>query len=169
MHPAPKPRSTDAWLGTAMILAALAGWTSIPLFLRHFAKLELDAWAVNGWRYAFSAVMWLPVLLWHAQRGSTPKGLWRAALVPSLFNAAAQVCFGLAPYYIDPGLMTFALRLHGMDRLRAVRRLHAELSRSARTLSSIFVSDSASVPRNAFNARAISLFASLIISSACCG
>ncbi len=102
---------TDAWLGTAMIVLTLAGWTSIPLFLRHFAHLKLDPWAVNGWRYAFSALMWLPVLVWHASRGSTPKGLWKAALWPSVFNAIAQVCFGLAPYYIDPGLMTFSLRL----------------------------------------------------------
>jgi hypothetical protein len=101
----------NAWVGVVMILLTLAGWTSIPLFLRHFAKLELDAWAVNGWRYAFSALMWLPVLVWHRFRGSTPPGLWKAALWPSVFNAIAQVCFGLAPYYIDPGLMTFSLRL----------------------------------------------------------
>ncbi|HEX2839039.1 MAG TPA: DMT family transporter [Phycisphaerales bacterium] len=109
--PTAPQRPTGAWLGVGMILLTLAGWTSIPLFLRHFAKLELDAWAVNGWRYAFSALMWLPVLGWHWLRGSTPPGLWKAALWPSVFNAVAQVCFGLAPYYIDPGLMTFSLRL----------------------------------------------------------
>lgn len=101
----------DAGAGIVMILLTLAGWTSIPLFLRHFAKLHMDPWAVNGWRYAFSALMWLPVLVWHWHKRSTPKGLWKAALWPSAFNAVAQVCFGLAPFYIDPGLMTFALRL----------------------------------------------------------
>ncbi len=104
-------RPVEAWAGIAMIVLTLAGWTSIPLFLRHFAKLHLDPWAVNGWRYTFSALMWLPVLVWHWRRGTTPKGLWKAALWPSAFNSLAQVCFGLAPYYIDPGLMTFSLRL----------------------------------------------------------
>jgi drug/metabolite transporter (DMT)-like permease len=32
-------------------------------------------------------------------------------LVPSLFNCVAQVCFAWAPYFINPGLLTFLLRL----------------------------------------------------------
>jgi hypothetical protein len=55
--------------------------------------------------------MWLPVLVWAAMAHKTPAGLWRAALPASLFNIGAQICFGLAPYYIDPGLMTFSLRV----------------------------------------------------------
>jgi drug/metabolite transporter (DMT)-like permease len=108
---APTSRAGSAWIGVALIVITLACWTSIPLFLRHFREIGLDLWAVNGWRYAFSAFIWLPVLVWHARRGSTPAGLWRAALVPSIFNAVAQMCFGMAPAFIDPGLMTFALRL----------------------------------------------------------
>jgi drug/metabolite transporter (DMT)-like permease len=95
--------------GVAMILFTLAGWTSIPLFLTHF-KNDIDHWTANGWRYGFSALMWLPVLVWAWRRGTTPDGLWRAALWPSLFNIGAQVCFGAAPYFISPGLMTFSLR-----------------------------------------------------------
>jgi len=108
--PTPNSQPVPPWAGVAMILLTLAGWTSIPLFLRYFVK-DIDAWTANGWRYGFSALMWLPVLLMHAFRGSTPDGLWRAAFWPSVFNIAAQVCFGLAPYYISPGLMTFGLRL----------------------------------------------------------
>lgn len=93
-----------------MILLTLAGWTSIPLFLTFF-KNDMDFWTANGWRYGFSALMWLPVLVWGWWRRSTPAGLWRAALWPSLFNIGAQVCFGAAPYYVEPGLMTFCLRL----------------------------------------------------------
>lgn len=96
--------------GIATIILTLASWTSIPVFLRHFAGL-IDGWTANGWRYGFSALIWLPALLLGMKRGSLPPGLWKAAVVPSLFNTAAQVCFGLAPYYIDPGLMTFSLRL----------------------------------------------------------
>lgn len=93
-----------------MILLTLAGWTSIPLFLKHFSHL-IDPWTANGWRYGASALLWLPVLLIGARRGTLPKGLWRAALVPSVFNIGAQVCFAIAPYMVGPGLMTFSMRL----------------------------------------------------------
>src|SRR5262249_57947209 len=82
----------------------------IPLFLRYF-KDDIDAWTANGWRYAISALIWGPVLVHSWNKGTMPKGIWRRALVPSLWNAAGQACFGLAPYYLKPGLMTFSLRL----------------------------------------------------------
>lgn len=96
-----------------MILLTLAGWTSIPLFLRHFATGEhaIDAWTANGWRYGVSALMWAPVLLIGLVRGTLPAGLWRAALVPSIFNIIAQIAFAIAPYLVGPGLMTFSMRL----------------------------------------------------------
>lgn len=93
----------------AAVLGSLAGWTAIPLFLKHFTT-RIDAWTTNGWRYGFSALLWLPVIVWGLRRGSLPPGLWRAAAWPSVFNVLAQICFGLAPYHMDPGLMTFSLR-----------------------------------------------------------
>ncbi|MCC6677211.1 MAG: DMT family transporter [Phycisphaerales bacterium] len=109
------PQSAEAaaasrFTGTILILLTLLGWTSIPLFLKHFAS-QIDPWTANGWRYGFSAILWAPVLIVGTFHRSLPKGLWRAALVPSLFNAAAQVCFGIAPYMVGPGLMTFSMRL----------------------------------------------------------
>jgi drug/metabolite transporter (DMT)-like permease len=92
-----------------MIVMTLSGWTSIPIFLRWF-KDDIDGWTANGWRYGFSALMWLPVLAIGLWRRNLPAGLWRAALIPSVFNALAQICFGLAPYYVSPALMTFSLR-----------------------------------------------------------
>jgi len=108
-HDAAQARST----GIVMILLALAGWTSIPLFLRHFAQGEhaIDAWTANGWRYGVSALLWAPVLVLGWWRKSLPKGLWRAAIVPSIFNIIAQVAFAKAPYMVEPGLMTFSMRL----------------------------------------------------------
>lgn len=96
-----------------MILLTLAGWTSIPLFLRFFASKDnpIDPWTANGWRYGFSALLWAPVLVIGAWRGTLPKGLWRAALIPSIFNTIAQVAFAIAPYMVKPGLMTFSMRL----------------------------------------------------------
>ncbi len=97
-------------LGVITVVLTLIGWSSIPLFLKHFAGL-IDPWTANGWRYGISALLWLPVLLWGWHRRNLPRGLWKAALVPSLFNIPGQVCFAIAPYKIDPGLMTFSLRL----------------------------------------------------------
>lgn len=88
----------------------LVGWSSVPLFLRYFAD-EIDVWTSNGWRYGFSAVLWGPVLIFGALRRTLPAGLWKAALVPGLVNSIGQVCFAAAHYFIDPGLITFSLRL----------------------------------------------------------
>lgn len=90
-------------------MLTLVGWSSVPLFLRHFADL-MDFWTSNGWRYGFSAIVWMPVLVIAAFRHRLPRGLWKAALVPSIANAAGQVCFTWAHYKIDPALLTFGLR-----------------------------------------------------------
>jgi drug/metabolite transporter (DMT)-like permease len=81
----------------------------VPLFLRHFASM-IDGWTSNGWRYGFSALVWAPVLIIASRRRTLPAGLWRAALPPSIVNAAGQVCFTWAFYFIAPALVTFGLR-----------------------------------------------------------
>lgn len=98
------------WAATGTIVLTLLGWSSIPLFLKFFSH-DIDAWTANGWRYSFSAILWMPVLIAGWRRRTLPRGLWRAAIVPAIFNALGQMLFGLAPYFIDPGLMTFGLRL----------------------------------------------------------
>lgn len=102
--------ASERWTATVTIVLTLIGWSSIPLFLKHFSGL-LDPWTTNGWRYGFSALVWLPVIGWHVARSTLPRGIWRAALVPSVFNGLGQIAFGLAPWYVDPGLMTFSLRI----------------------------------------------------------
>jgi drug/metabolite transporter (DMT)-like permease len=99
----------SALLGVITIVLTLAGWSSVPMFLRHFAE-QIDGWTSNGWRYGFSALVWLPVLVVAMMRNRLPRGLWRAAIIPSIVNAAGQVCFTWAHYRIDPGLLTFGLR-----------------------------------------------------------
>jgi drug/metabolite transporter (DMT)-like permease len=98
-------------MGVITVALTLIGWASVPLFLRHFAD-SIDFWTSNGWRYGFSALVWLPVLVgWATLNGrGLPGKLFQAAIVPSIVNAAGQVCFTAAHYYIEPGLLTFGLR-----------------------------------------------------------
>lgn len=103
-----QPPPTGRALGVALVVFTLLGWSSVPLFVKYFADY-IDVWTSNGWRYGFAALLWAPAL-W-VFRARRPAGLWRAALVPSLFNAGGQVCFGAAHYLIDPALLTFGLRL----------------------------------------------------------
>jgi drug/metabolite transporter (DMT)-like permease len=109
----PQTRQTaapGALTGLAMVTLTLLGWSSIPLFLKHFTHL-IDGWTANGWRYSIAALLWAPAIALAWQRKRLPASIWAAALLPSLFNAAGQVCFAIAPYHIGPGLMTFALRV----------------------------------------------------------
>ncbi|TVS06352.1 MAG: DMT family transporter [Phycisphaerales bacterium] len=102
--------SGGRWIGVVTVVVTLIGWCSVPLFLRHFAG-QVDAWTSNGWRYGFAALLWMPVVLMGLAKKNLPAGIWKAALVPSAFNIAGQVCFTAAHYQIDPGLLTFGLRL----------------------------------------------------------
>jgi len=104
----PHPPARTA-TGTVTIILTLVGWSSIPLFLRYFAD-QIDAWTSNGWRYGFSALLWAPVLLLGWLYGRLPRGLWRAAIVPSIVNSVGQVTFTYAHYKIEPGLLSFGLR-----------------------------------------------------------
>ena len=104
------PRSSSATSGATFICFTLLGWSSVPLFLKYFAVMKIDAWTVNGWRYAVAALMWAPLLLVATQSGQTPRAVWRLAIVPSLINCAGQVCFALAPYRIDAGWLAFLIR-----------------------------------------------------------
>lgn len=103
-------RAGSRGVGLITVLLALAGWTVVPLLIKAFTG-DVDGWTSNGWRYAFAALLWMPLLLVKWLSGSWPAGLWKAALLPSLVNAVAQVAFTLAFYEIDPGLVTFGMRV----------------------------------------------------------
>ncbi len=96
-------------MGVVTIALTLLGWSSVPLFIRHFAE-SIDLWTSNGWRYGFSAFVWLPVVLWGLYRGGLPAGIWRKSLVPAALNALGQVAFAWSFYKIDPATATFGLR-----------------------------------------------------------
>ncbi|MFT5423634.1 MAG: drug/metabolite transporter (DMT)-like permease [Phycisphaerales bacterium] len=101
--------------GVIMIVITLIGWTVTPLFIEHFtgstdAAVAIDAWTSNGWRYGFAALCWMPLLIVLKARGKWPPGLWKAAMIPALINAGAQVAFTTSFYEIDPALVSFGLR-----------------------------------------------------------
>lgn len=98
-----------SWGGILAATGALAGWSAVPLFIKHFAS-TIDFWTSNGWRYGFAALIWMPVALLGSIRGTIPRSAWRAALTPAAFNAAGQTLFTYAFYLLDPALVTFALR-----------------------------------------------------------
>ncbi|MBX3365292.1 MAG: EamA family transporter [Phycisphaeraceae bacterium] len=97
-------------IGVLAAVMTLVGWSSVPLFIKYFSE-SIDAWTSNGWRYGFSALIWLPVALLGISRGTLPRSVWRAALIPAFFNSAGQICFTLSFYLLDPALVTFALRI----------------------------------------------------------
>lgn len=96
-------------VGLITIVMTLLGWASVPLFLKHFTH-SMDAWASNGWRYGFSALLWAPLILVLLYRKRMPEGIWWRALVPALFNSVGQEFFTWAHYKINPGLLTFGMR-----------------------------------------------------------
>ncbi len=97
------------WLGVLTVVLTLGGWTIVPVLIKEFTG-DVDGWTSNGWRYGFAALLWMPLLVWRWARKTGKPGLFRAALTPGLINAAAQVCFTMSFYKIDPGLVAFGLR-----------------------------------------------------------
>ncbi len=95
--------------GILAIALTLIGWASAPLFLKYFVPY-IDAWTANGWRYGMAALFWAPYLIAAKLAGRVPCGLWRAAILPSVFNVSGQILYALGPYYIDPGFFAFLLR-----------------------------------------------------------
>jgi drug/metabolite transporter (DMT)-like permease len=71
----------------------------------------VDVWTQNGWRYAFAAVIWAPVLIIAHARKRVPAGLWRASVLPAIANALGQTLFTYAYYEIDVATATFGLRM----------------------------------------------------------
>ncbi|HMN40900.1 MAG TPA: DMT family transporter [Phycisphaerales bacterium] len=96
--------------GIVTVLMTLVGWSSVPLFITYLSG-SIDVWTQNGWRYAFAALLWAPVLILAHARRTVPRALWRSALLPSIANALGQTLFTYAYYNIDAATATFGLRM----------------------------------------------------------
>ena len=93
-----------AALGTAILF-----WSSVPLLLKYFTH-RLDAWTVNGLRYAFAALFWLPFVLRHGRDAPPGRNIWKDAIPPAACHAIGQVLFGLTPYFNDATVINFVSR-----------------------------------------------------------
>ena len=81
-----------------------------PILLKSFTPF-LDSWTVNGIRYPVSALVFIPWLLWIKRKKGLPPGLWKLALIPTLINTAGQVLWAWTPYFLDPAMIGFVIRL----------------------------------------------------------
>jgi len=95
--------------GVGFLLAAICCFASIPVFLKHFTGL-LDAWTVNGIRYAVATCFWLPVVLRTHRRTEPGANVWRDALVPAAVNTVMQIGWAMAPYHNDAVVIGFVIR-----------------------------------------------------------
>ncbi len=92
-----------------MLVFTLVGWSSVPLFVTHFSH-AMNVWTQNGWRYLLGALVWAPVLVWGRIKGTTPRGLWKASVMPAIFNALGQAAFTWSFYNVDTATAAFGLR-----------------------------------------------------------
>src|SRR5512137_376704 len=93
-----------AALGTAILF-----WSSVPLLLKFFTH-RLDAWTVNGLRYTFAALFWLPFVLRHRRAAPPGRNIWKDAIPPAACHAVGQLLFGLTPYFNDATVINFVSR-----------------------------------------------------------
>ncbi|MBN1268751.1 MAG: DMT family transporter [Kiritimatiellae bacterium] len=91
------------------LVAAVVFFASIPIFLKYFAR-TLDAWTVNGIRYAFAALFWLPFVVAAKARSAMDRRIWRDAVPPAAVNIIGQAAFALSPYYNDASVVGFVGR-----------------------------------------------------------
>jgi drug/metabolite transporter (DMT)-like permease len=95
---------------TAALFGAIVCWSAVPLFLKYFTGY-IDGWTSNGIRYPFAAIILLPWILHEWHKGHLRRKVFRAAIVPAAINFVGQVLWAWTPYYIDPGLMAFLVRI----------------------------------------------------------
>lgn len=97
----------------AALGATILAWSTVPLILRHFSQnTALDAWTVNGVRYVFTVMFWLPFVLWSFRTDpASCRGVWKAGWLPALLHLVGQIGWGLAPYFNEAGVMNFVSRI----------------------------------------------------------
>jgi drug/metabolite transporter (DMT)-like permease len=98
--------------GALCLLAAMASFASVPLFLRYLTRFPdlLDAWTVNAVRYGMGLGFWLPYIIHRFRRFPGERRVWRAAIRVSLVSVTGQIGWALAAYHNEAGVIAFVVR-----------------------------------------------------------
>jgi len=96
-------------LAVAALLTSVAGWATVPVFLKYFTPY-LDAWTVNGLRYTAVVLLQLPLIFYFVRQKKYTRRIWKLALIPAGFNFFQQVLWAFAPYFIDAGRIGFLVK-----------------------------------------------------------
>ncbi len=97
--------------GVALALIAVLCWCTVPLFIKYFTHF-FDKHTQNGLRYSVAAVLWLPALVVMLRSGRIDRGIWTAAIFPSVVNTIAQVTWAWSLYYLDPAIVAFSVQIN---------------------------------------------------------
>ena len=92
--------------GSLYLLCSVLCWGMVPLFLRSFIQ-ELDAWTANGFRYPFSALLWLIPFSIVCRKENVNKSLFKLTIIPAVLNTFSQALWAMVPYYLSPGPQAF--------------------------------------------------------------
>jgi len=95
---------------TASLIISVLCWSAVPLFLKSFTPY-IDGWTANGYRYPFAAALFLPWLIMFYRNGQLKLDVCKKAILPASVNLVGQSLWAWAPYFINPALQAFIVRL----------------------------------------------------------
>jgi len=78
--------------------------------LKYFTSYIPDGFTTNMVRYPLATLFYAPLLLHEIRRGRLGT-FWLWALIPTFVNITSQTLWAWTPYYLDPGVIGFSIRL----------------------------------------------------------
>ena len=97
-------------VATLALTGSILCWSTVPIFLKYFTSF-IDGWVANGMRYPFAALLYIPWLIAFRRAGKLSRHAWKLALLPASINIVSQILWAWTPYFINPGLIAFLVRL----------------------------------------------------------
>lgn len=104
------PKTTIDLKATLSLIIAILCWSAVPLFLKYFTTY-IDAWTANGYRYPFAAALFVPWLIIFYRQDKLNTYVCKKAILPASVNLIGQSLWAWAPYFINPALQAFIVRL----------------------------------------------------------
>ena len=91
------------------LAGATLSWGATPVMLRALTTSVPDGFTANAVRYPLASLLYLPWLI-HGVRQGVGRRFWLIALIPAAINFFGQTLWGIAPYYLSAGMISFLLR-----------------------------------------------------------